>query len=273
MILTENEYNEWKEIFDRYTPEIRLDEWGNSGRVMSEKEIFAKAIYAAEGNEPIMCISYMLDCNKLSEDIIKNLMYVFSGLFSFDCWNDDVVNYVYELLIKGTDYNCYNDLLNVANGIIDLGKEFKILCQRMTDNSVDRVAHKIGITQRNIDSGKETLMHTDYLIKGLEKSAKEWEERYKKHECLKVEYVTMQRNIKSKLNDLKAKRWRTQYNLDNNEAKLEQLVNSKHCGIKEFYLKDRLDWRNIKERQLASNEFIDKANKLLKFYYMPESEG
>lgn len=92
-----------------------IDDWSTwSLDKHSIKDITVRAIMTNLEGREYLSFTYLFNYNHIGEEDLKDLIYINSGLFDWDSWNDETVEYVFQLMQKGVKHNilpnCWNAL-------------------------------------------------------------------------------------------------------------------------------------------------------------------
>ena len=87
-----------------------VDDWAklslNSVSEMSDEERMCRLMMNNDlrlKGESYICIAYMCDTHKMSEEFLKDAIYVNSGLCLLGCWNEEVIDWVLDIYCKRID--------------------------------------------------------------------------------------------------------------------------------------------------------------------------
>lgn len=131
----ENYFTKKKE-FEKMCKTRDMWSWGLEPH--TAEEIMLAEIVSQEGkyDSPLVCASYYCKASDLTEKDIDNLLYINSGLFTYDGWDDDVVEFVVDLLQRGFKCNVYKELIDVVEKK-KFNPYFRKKCKELCDKTVD----------------------------------------------------------------------------------------------------------------------------------------
>ena len=107
-----------------------FSEW--SLRPHTPEEIVLAVLINTYFNLHLVSITYICRANYLTADIIEDLMFITSELFSFDAWNDACVEFTCNILKEGTGYDC-SEILNAFIKSNTKDKDYKALKKTISD--------------------------------------------------------------------------------------------------------------------------------------------
>lgn len=110
MKITEKQFSEMLASYKIIHNTDQWAEWSMSKHPM-EEIMFALILnerMREDESYPICSLQYLLRENKFTDEDVKDAIFITSGHFSFDHWNDDVVDFVFELNLE--DVRDYADI-------------------------------------------------------------------------------------------------------------------------------------------------------------------
>lgn len=112
---------------------FNVEDWANwSLRKQSIENITVRAIMTATEGREYLCFTYLLNNNHFEEEDLKDLIYINSGLFDWNSWNDETVEYVFNLMQNGTKFDILPSLHEVVSEH-KMSDAFCNLCQSILD--------------------------------------------------------------------------------------------------------------------------------------------
>lgn len=212
------------------------------------------------------CISfsYALLNSDFSEDAILAAMYITSKAFSFEGWESGNGDFFTDIIDKGIKYNSYDDVVTF-NSTPELNHRDSIcayleeLVRNADQRFIDRkkkLKQKIKTETVKLGNMKKDL---DSLINDPVSVPEE-----------KAKIAKTQEELNGFLSDARAKR-RADIKLEETKIKSAEFrIEKMKVRFKEMrpeiFIRDRLDWRAIKERQAVMNnpEFFNRHGLLIK---------
>lgn len=212
-------------------------EWAEwSMRKHDPKDIIFREMLTAEIEEKDVnyaCAAYYCTASDLREEDIDALLFVNSGLFTYDGWDKDAQDFVIDLLMKGK-VNVYDDLRNAIkcrrfNKFFT--KKLTMVCSKSVDNSLG------GMNSRKKEINSATSQMLD-AYRELALYKKSGEDRKSCRETIKLSIQALNKAI-SKLED-------DYTNFDNHKV----------------YLHDKLDWKALIEKGNLSDDYLERRRPL-----------
>ena len=121
-IISESEYLEKsKEIIKTWNPSFHASsQW--SLNPQKEQDIILQSLICihenpvlVKDNQNYITMLYVCESSILSEECIDTLAYIYSGLFNFDTWNPEMVQFIVALLCSYGTKNCADGILQAIN--------------------------------------------------------------------------------------------------------------------------------------------------------------
>ncbi len=212
------------------------------------------------------CISfsYALLNSDFSEDAIAAAMYITSKASSFDGWSVGNGDYFVDIIDKGLKYNAYYDVINFINDPhLNHGDPVCNALRVNCKNANEHFLEKRSKLKEKIKNETEILKNMQQDFDNLVSAPVEVSDEKKKLARSDEELAGLLLEAKAKRRD-EIKLAETK--IESAQHKIEKMQVKCTTMRPELILKDRLDWRAIKERQavMSNPEFFKKHELLIK---------
>lgn len=232
-MIIDNFYTKEKAFLSKMEHE---DMWEWSRNPHTAEEIMLAEIIRSKhkSDSPNVCASYYCMATPLSETDVDNLLFINSGLFTYEGWDEEVVEFVIELLMRGDRSNVYKDLKEVVKK-----KRFNVFfrkkCKDLCDAAVDT---KISTVNKRKD---EIIRNTRHVLERVQDMG----EKIKNgHEINKVNRGA---SAFIKIVD------------DEVRKLISEVENFENCTV---WLNERLDWKALMSSSLLSEEYLERRRAL-----------
>lgn len=230
------DYVKRKKAFDKEIHDI--NEWSEwSMQKQDAKDIIFREMMSAMNEENYACATYYCFASDLTEEDIDALLFVNSGLFTYEGWDDATQEFVISLLQKGDKANVYEDL---RRAIADkrFNEPFTKKMKEVCNKAIDTRLGTMNARKNDISSAIYQMLMS---YKEVAESKKLGEENPK-----------ARKHIGESLNALKKAIER----LEGDMPKFDD---------ERVFLSDRLDWKVLLQKKNLSEEYLERRKALWEY--------
>ena len=255
----------------------------------------------------VQCICTCYVCgvkNQLTEQMIKDIVFINSDLFDFEYWDDHHVEIINGIVRRGNKYNCVKDLENLAISK-DVSDRFKqnihnLLTEAAQNSSIEKKIYsletqiksvsetiknsEIGLSiykSLHIETGKDKRYYNGIVnefVQSLENEISDFDNKFWT-DLQKTSFALYRSYKMDSLEELKDFVFsgisdqinnrinRLDIRLEKLNEDLEKLKKDKNKDFRKIILTERLDWRSINIYQTLTPEFKEQYKDLFKYCF------
>lgn len=233
-MLIENYYEKIKEFKKLAKKEDMFGKWSMQPHTPEEIMIAEIVNLESEADSPLVCASYYCLATAFEEKDVDNLLYINSGLFTYDGWDDEVVEFVVNLLMKGDRVNVYSEISEVLEKK-KFNPFFRAKCKELCENAMKTKTNALKTRRDNLNSSINRL-YQKALDMGEDIKEGKGIDRYS------LEVKNMRTYVKERL-----------------EGFEREIVKLEDLSIK---LNERLNWKGLMSTSNLSAEYLERRKPL-----------
>lgn len=252
----------------------------------------------------LVAYTYICEFSVLSEDLIKDMIFIESELFSFSYWDDKHVDLVNEIFQKyGEKKDCIDTIRYYAENDTEYSKDFQVSCKNIINKCIKNKEAKISSAKKQISNMKKNIKNTEFSITGFENGQLQFIDNFCKNMEEGRENIFYKKEISLLLSSLETvvigfpnehyfnsilSRNKSESNYEfiksiptlcrkelnllhkrlNSYIESEKLLQERLIDIENsdisFFMHDKLDWFFISKNQNLPDEFISKYSCLIR---------